>query len=60
MEEVFGAILFGIVLAAATFGVIEFFQDNRNFQQEIVEVCTKRGYVQDDNTRVLCQVEPKK
>jgi len=60
MDDVFGAILIGLVFAAATFGVIEFFQDNRNFQHEIVEVCAKRGYVQDDNTRVLCQVESKK
>jgi hypothetical protein len=52
--------LAGLVLAAATFGMVEFFQDNRNFQHEIVEVCAKRGYVQDDSTRVFCQVEAKK
>jgi hypothetical protein len=60
MDEVFAAILLGLLFAPATFGMIEFFKDNRNFQKEIVEVCAKRGYVQDDNTRVFCQVEVKK
>ena len=54
------AILVGLMVGAGTFGVVQLFVDNRNFQKEIVEVCAKRGYVQDDNTRVLCQVEAKK
>jgi hypothetical protein len=60
MSNELAAILIGILLAVALFGVVQFLQDNRNFQSEIVEVCAKRGFVQDDNTRVLCQVEAKK
>ena len=60
MDDWVEAILLGLLLAAGIFCLVQLFMDNRNFQKEIVEVCAKRGYVQDDNTRVLCQVEVKK
>lgn len=58
----FDGVLFAVftagLLLLAGFGFESTVVDHRRFST-VVEQCKKQGYIQDENTRIYCQVEVK-
>lgn len=48
-----------VVMVLAVVGVGALLTDNRHFST-IVKDCESKGYIQNDTTRVFCQVEKQK
>jgi hypothetical protein len=60
-DDVAGMVLVVFLAALFTFALIRgslLMSDVRPFKR-VVEQCKERGYIQDTNTRILCQVEVK-
>ena len=56
MDDVFGAILAGLIITLATLGGIHLAMDFRHFDQ-VVAQCEKQGYIQNETVRVMCTKE---
>lgn len=59
MDEILLIVLV-VVLILAGIGVNFLAVDYRNFNIDIVRVCNERGFIQNKDIRVFCQVEPVK
>lgn len=55
--DAFGTVVFVAVISFCIGSPIShYFKDERAFD-EIVEQCTKQGYIQDKTTRIICSKE---
>ena len=57
-EDILFVVFMALVTIGAVGGVIDMFTDDRRFST-VGEQCKKQGYIQDENTRIYCQVEVK-
>ena len=59
MEDTF-MVLFAIgLMTLSVVGINCMAADHRHFDRDIIKPCSERGYIQDNNTRIICSVEKK-
>lgn len=57
MDDLFGALVALSTAALVVLGSMHLFMDFRHFDA-IEKQCTKAGFIQNQNVRILCTVEP--
>jgi hypothetical protein len=57
MDDFFGALVALATAALVVLGSTHLFMDFRHFDA-IEKQCTKAGFIQNQNVRILCTVEP--